>query len=154
REPSQPAAPSANADAGVRPRPRGNPAGSGPPLGRGQRSGDIMEQRHGTVLYVDDDEASRHALTSLLRQAGFDVAEAATGREALRLPAAKPDRVALDVNRPDIDGFGVCRRIKSHPSTTAIPVVHMSGVYVTTEDKAHARDEGACASLTKPVEPR
>src|SRR5262249_43494221 len=62
--------------------------------------------------------------------------------------------VVLDVNLPDIDGFEVCRRIKSHPSTTAIPVVHMSGVYVTTEDKAHALDEGACAYLTKPVEPR
>src|SRR5262249_31999849 len=64
-----------------------------------------------------------------------------------------PDLIVLDVSLPDIDGFEVCRRIKAHPATSAIPVLHMSGVFVSTHDKALALEGGADAYLTKPVEP-
>src|SRR5262245_40106104 len=110
--------------------------------------------RQGTVLYVDDDEANRFAFTCLFREAGFDVEEAATGSEALRLVKGLPDLVILDVNLPDIDGFEVCRRIKSHPATTPIPVMHLSGVTVSPAQMTHALEEGADAYLTKPVEPQ
>jgi PAS domain S-box-containing protein len=113
----------------------------------------MMERAQGTVLYVDDDDVNRRALSCLFREAGFDVREAATGGEALRLVAAKPDLVILDVSLPDINGFEVCRRIKAHPATTPIPVMHLSGVHVTPEEKTHALEEGADAYLTKPVEP-
>jgi PAS domain S-box-containing protein len=106
------------------------------------------------ILYVDDDDTNRRALSVLLRHAGFATTEATTGREALRLAAAKPDLIILDVRLPDIDGFEVCRRIKAHPATSAIPVLHMSGVFVSTEDKAQALEGGADAYLTKPVEPQ
>ena len=114
----------------------------------------MTERLQGTVLYVDDDEVNRHTFSWLLRKAGFEVKEAATGRDALRLVAEKPDLVVLDVNLPDIDGFEVCRRIKAHPATTAIPVLHLSGVHVRPEDKRHGLTEGADAYLTKPVEPQ
>ena len=113
-----------------------------------------MEQRQGTVLCVDDDDANRLALTNLFRAAGFEVQEAATGSEALRLVATQPDLVILDVSLPDINGVEVCRQIKGHPATTPIPVMHLSGVHVTPEDRTHALEEGADAYLTKPVEPR
>src|SRR5262249_58233669 len=108
----------------------------------------------GTVLYVDDDEANRHALAFVFRQAGFEVKEAGTGGEALRLAAEKPDLVVLDVQLPDVNGFEVCRRIRAHPATTAIPVMHLSAVYVSPDDRTHALEEGADAYLAKPVEPR
>jgi PAS domain S-box-containing protein len=108
----------------------------------------------GTVLYVDDDEINRTTFALVFREAGFEVKEAATGREALRLAEEQPDVVVLDVNLPDINGVEVCRHIKMHPATRAIPVMHMSAVYVSPEDKTHALEEGADAYVTKPVEPR
>jgi PAS domain S-box-containing protein len=114
----------------------------------------MTKQPEGTVLYVDDDESNRNTFALVFREAGFEVKEAATGGEALRLAEEKPDVVVLDVNLPDINGVEVCRHIKMHPATRAIPVMHMSAVYVTSEDKTHALEEGADAYVTKPVEPR
>src|SRR5258708_33182096 len=113
----------------------------------------MTEHPQGTVLYVDDDDGSRNAFARLFRIAGFDVLEAATGFEALRLAVEQPDLIVLDVNLPDIDGFEVCRHIKAHPSTTGIPVMHMSGVYVTPQDRTHSLEEGADVYLTKPADP-
>jgi PAS domain S-box-containing protein len=107
-----------------------------------------------SILYVDDDHTNRHSLTWVLQQAGFRTREAATGGEALRLAADKPDLIILDVNLPDMDGFEVCRRIKAHPATAAIPVLHMSGVFVRSSDKAHGLEGGADGYLIKPVEPQ
>ncbi len=108
---------------------------------------------HPTVLYVDDDADSRLTFRWIFQEAGFDVKEAATGSDALRLAAEKPDVVVLDVNLPDINGFEVCRRIKAHPGTSAIPVLHLTGAYVSSHDKSLALEEGADGYLIKPVEP-
>ena len=113
----------------------------------------MTEERLPSILYVDDDPANRRAFSLVLRHAGFDTREAATGGDALRLAADRPDLIILDVNLPDIDGFEVCRRIKAHPATSSIPVLHMSAVYVRTEDKTHGLEGGADGYITKPVEP-
>ena len=113
----------------------------------------MTEGQQASILFVDDEEASRHSLTEVLRGAGFVAWEAATGAEALRLAAERPDLIILDVNLPDVDGFEVCRRIKGHPATAAIPVLHMSGAFVRAEDKLHALEEGADGYMIKPVEP-
>jgi PAS domain S-box-containing protein len=107
-----------------------------------------------SILYVDDDEDNRHAFGWLFRSAGFEVKEAATGSEALRLAAEKPDLVILDVNLPDINGFEVCRKIKMHPATSSIPVLHLSAYFISPDDKTHGLDAGADGYLTKPVEPQ
>jgi CheY-like chemotaxis protein len=118
-----------------------------------EREENVTEHCQGTILYVDDDEVNRHALTWFFRQAGFAVKEAASGGEALLLAAERPDLVILDVNLPDLNGVEVCRRIKAHPATTAIPVLHLSGVYVSPRDKTQALQKGSDGYLTKPVEP-
>jgi PAS domain S-box-containing protein len=107
-----------------------------------------------SILFVDDDETSRHAFSWILQGAGFEVREAGTGKDALRLVEDKPDLVILDVNLPDIDGFEVCRRIKSHPATAAIPVLHLSAVFTTSADRAQGLEGGADGYLTKPVDPQ
>ena len=107
-----------------------------------------------TVLFVDDDPVSRNALGYVFRNAGFRVLEAGTGAEALRLAEGKPEVVVLDVNLPDINGFEVCRRIKSHPATRSVSVVHMSGHYVKSGDRTQALEGGADGYLVKPVEAR
>ena len=109
-----------------------------------------------TILTVDDNEATRYMVARMLRRAGFEVREATTGQEALRLtteaPAAQPDLVILDVRLPDVNGMEVCRRIKQHPATSTLPVLHLSASYTKGEDKAHGLDGGADGYLTHPVE--
>ena len=60
----------------------------------------------------------------------------------------------LDVNLPDIDGFEVCRRIKSDPATSMIPVVHLSATYQDDDSKVTGLESGADGYLTYPVEPK
>ncbi len=114
----------------------------------------MSAQPQATILYVDDDETHRRALGWIFRSAGFAVKEAGSGREALRLMEDHPDLVILDVNLPDINGFEVCRRIKSHPGTRSTPVLHLSGMFIRSEDRTHGLEGGADGYLTKPVEPQ
>jgi PAS domain S-box-containing protein len=114
----------------------------------------MADRPNPSVLFVDDDELNRRALSLALRSAGFRPLEAASGSDALQLASGKPDLIVLDVSLPDIDGFEVCRRIKAHPATSAIPVLHMSGVFVSAQDRAQALEGGADGYLTKPVEPQ
>jgi PAS domain S-box-containing protein len=105
------------------------------------------------ILVVDDDQAKRYMIAKILVRAGFGVQEAGTGSEALRLVASRPDLVILDVKLPDINGFEVCRRIKSDPATSAIPVLHVSTTFVHLEDKVQGLDSGADGYLTNVAEP-
>lgn len=106
------------------------------------------------VLNVDDYEPGRYARTQVLQKAGFAVREAATGAEALSLTAAEgPDIVLLDINLPDINGFEVCRRLKTDPATARVPVLHLSSTFVTAGYRVIGLEGGADAYLTEPVEP-
>ena len=107
-----------------------------------------------TVLVVDDAADSRQLAAFVLERAGFAVIEAATGREALeRAASAVPDAVVLDVNLPDVDGFEVCRRLKSDVGTRAIPVLFLSATYTDVDAQIRGRESGGEAYLTKPFEP-
>ena len=106
-----------------------------------------------TILNVDDNEAGRYAVSRILKQAGFEVLEAASGEEALRLIDRNPDLIILDVKLPDIDGFEVCRRIKSNPATDFIPILHLSATYHDSESRVKGLEGGADSYLTHPVEP-
>ena len=108
----------------------------------------------GLVLVVDDNETARYGKSRILRAAGYEVIEAGTGRDALRLVAERAPRlVVLDVNLPDIDGLQVCRQIKSDPGTASVIVLQVSATHVREEDKVHSLEAGADASLTEPIEP-
>jgi DNA-binding response OmpR family regulator/signal transduction histidine kinase len=104
------------------------------------------------LLNVDDDEAGRYAKTRVLRNAGFTVAEAATGAEALALVARlRPPLVLLDVKLPDISGIEVCRRIKRDHAGTL--VLQVSAVFTGGDDRVRGLEGGADSYLTHPVEP-
>ena len=76
------------------------------------------------VLVVDDEPQIRRALSTNLRARGFEVAEAATGEEALRIAAErKPDLVVLDLGLPGIDGIDVVHGLRGW---TAVPIVILS----------------------------
>lgn len=70
------------------------------------------------ILVVEDDRALSEALTYNLQRAGFEVAVAADGREAVNVSKVhSPDVILLDVMLPELDGIEVCRRLRAHPST-------------------------------------
>jgi PAS domain S-box-containing protein len=106
-----------------------------------------------TILNVDDDACGRSALSRILSREGFRVREAATGREALALSREHPDLIVLDVQLPDIDGYEVCRRLKADPRTSMIPVLEISGMYQSPQDRVHGLNDGADVYLNKPIEP-
>jgi signal transduction histidine kinase len=105
-----------------------------------------------TVLVVDDSHSNRLLIGAWLRYAGFQVAEAASGTEALeRLPTVQPDLVVLDVNLPDVSGKEVCRRIKADPQFRCLPVLQVSATSILSEDRIEALEGGADAYVTMPV---
>ncbi len=107
-----------------------------------------------TILNVDDDEVSRYIKSRILRRAGFEIEEVATGEEALKAVAAiAPDLVLLDVHLPDINGLEVCKQIKANPATASIPVLHLSAIFIKGADRAQGLEGGADGYLTEPVEP-
>src|SRR5438132_1347772 len=106
------------------------------------------------VLVIDDDARGRHFLTTALGAAGFAVTATGTGEEGLRLAAARPELVVLDVELPDLSGREVCRRLKAAEDTATIPVLMLSGVFTAAVDRSEALEDGSDAYLTKPVTSR
>jgi PAS domain S-box-containing protein len=116
---------------------------------------DLMGHTKQTViLHVDDNPATRYTIGRILGREGFNVNEAVSGSEGLRLAREGPDLVILDVKLPDIDGFEVCRRIKADPKTANIPVLHLSATYVTGEAQVTGLEGGADGYLVQPVDHR
>ena len=77
------------------------------------------------LLVVDDEESIRALLETALRFIGFEVVTAANGAEALdAVMRSQPDLIVLDVNLPDLDGFEVCRRIRSDGND--VPVIFLT----------------------------
>ena len=113
-----------------------------------------MESPKVTILSVDDDEASLYARTRILRSAGFDVVEATTGTEALRLAEEiRPNIALLDVRLPDVSGIEVSARIKANPATASILIIQTSATYRGTRDKVRGLENGADAYLAEPIAP-
>ena len=105
------------------------------------------------VLVVDDNPVTRYATVRVLTAAGYRTIEAESGQEALQRADTSVSAVVLDVNLPDIDGFQVCRMLRSRPQTATVPVVHLSATYVADYDKVRGLDAGASAYLIHPAEP-
>jgi DNA-binding response OmpR family regulator len=93
------------------------------------------------VLIADDSLSVRKVAERLLTAAGFDVALAANGEEALAgLTATRPDLVIADVIMPDKSGFEICAEVRSHATLSGTPVLLISGVV----DEEVTRQAVAC----------
>jgi DNA-binding response OmpR family regulator len=105
------------------------------------------------VLVVDDTESVRMLIAMNLEIEGFDVRLAGDGQEALELvDEVRPDVITLDVMMPRLDGLTTARRLKSSPSTAAIPIVMVTAA-AQDSDRKRGIEAGVDAYLTKPFEP-
>jgi type IV pilus assembly protein PilB len=106
------------------------------------------------VLVVEDDSGIREMLAAFLVAEHYDVATAGDGEEALeRVYERTPDLVITDVMMPRLDGFGLCRRLRSHRATCGIPIIVLTS-RTEVESEVEGLELGADDYIPKPIEPR
>ena len=106
-----------------------------------------------TVLIVEDSITQREMITDLLKASGLTVSHACYGEEALEtIQSIPPDLVVLDIVMPRMNGYEVCRRLKSDPKTQNVPVV-MCSSKGEEFDRYWGIKQGADAYIAKPFQP-
>ncbi len=108
-----------------------------------------------TVLVVEDSATQRQMISDLLKESGLNasVVSVADGVEALeQIKNECPDIVVLDIVMPRMNGYEVCREIKTDPNTENVPVI-MCSSKGEEFDKYWGMKQGADAYIAKPFEP-
>ncbi|MBN1197836.1 MAG: hybrid sensor histidine kinase/response regulator [Bacteroidales bacterium] len=105
------------------------------------------------VLIVDDNDSNIATIKGLLKFEGYTILTATNGTMALELAeSAVPDLILLDVKMPGMDGFEVCRRLKSSKETYQIPIIFLT-VLSQTSDIVKGLEIGAEDYVSKPFKP-
>ena len=108
----------------------------------------------GKILVVDDEIYIVHILDFSLGMEGYEVVTALDGEQALeKVKTEKPDLIVLDIMMPKLDGYEVCKHIKSNAGTQHIPVILLSAKGRNVDQKL-GFDVGADDYITKPFSPR
>jgi putative two-component system response regulator len=106
--------------------------------------------RQAKILIVDDEGPNRTILHEILKPIGYIICEAADGEEAIKqVEREKPDLILLDVVMPKLDGYEVCRILKSSHKTKLIPIIMLTSLDLL-QDKLRAVDLGSDDFLNKP----
>ena len=107
-----------------------------------------------SVLIADDDPFVRKLIVTTLEDvAGFELVEAADGREAVEVAMRdRPELVFLDVDMPEIDGFEACRRLRAEPGTARAMIVMLTAAAGDSAER-EAETAGADLFLSKPFSP-
>jgi DNA-binding response OmpR family regulator len=103
------------------------------------------------VMVVDDEYTIRE-LVGLTLAPDYDVIKAANGDEALNKVVSKPDLIILDIMMPKMDGYEVCRRIKSQDKLKSIPIIMLTAKHAF-DDLREAIRADCDEYITKPFEP-
>ncbi|MDY6939772.1 MAG: response regulator [Cyanobacteriota bacterium] len=106
-----------------------------------------------TVLVVEDSITQRRTISNLLKKKGLAVREACNGQEAVNcIRSVRPDLIVLDIIMPRMNGYEVCRWLKSNPKTQELPVV-MCSAKSEDFDRYWGLKQGADAYISKPFRP-
>jgi len=111
-----------------------------------------MSEQKTTILVVDDAPANIQLLSGVLREK-YKVKAAISGVKALAVSqkTPPPDLILLDIIMPELDGYEVCRQLKTNPATMDIPVVFITG-NISSQDEQRGLEMGAVAYLCKPID--
>lgn len=106
------------------------------------------------ILLADDEEPVRALVAATIRDdSRYKILEAKDGMEALEIARReKPDIILLDIMMPKMDGFEVCRQLKSDPRTSGISIIMLTALAQNT-DKGKAKEVGANGYFAKPFSP-
>jgi two-component system, chemotaxis family, chemotaxis protein CheY len=105
------------------------------------------------ILVVDDSASVRNVAGIALREAGYEVVEAADGQEALvKLEGERIHLIISDVNMPVLDGIALLRELKRHPNYRFTPVIMLT-TESAEDKKQEGRAAGAKAWIVKPFQP-
>jgi DNA-binding response OmpR family regulator len=105
------------------------------------------------ILIVEDDPDIAQLVARYLDKAGFTTDRAASGRDALQAVTEKaPDLMVLDLMLPQVDGFEVCRRVRSNEATAALPIIMLTARGEESE-RIVGLELGADDYLAKPFSP-
>jgi CheY-like chemotaxis protein len=111
----------------------------------------MREGARGRVLVVEDEEDTRLAYRAILEQAGWEVEEAVSGDEALRLARqAPPSLMLVDISIPGLHGWETTRQVKLGSTTRGVPVLAVTG-HALDDDRRRAVEVGCDGYLVKPV---
>ena len=103
------------------------------------------------ILAVDDDATALGALRQILVQKGYDASTAPTGHDALTaLAGGSFDLVILDVSKPGLSGYDVCRKIRQGEKTRDLPVIFLTAKGMLV-DMTEGEEAGSDLYLVKPV---
>lgn len=106
------------------------------------------------ILVVDDDPLMRRIVTQSLDRTAYELTEAESGASGIQAALDEhPDLILLDVMMPEMDGFEVIRRLRSHPITQGIPIILLTALGEMSE-KVYGMQLGADDYITKPFDPR
>ncbi len=106
------------------------------------------------ILVVEDNEDSRMLIVKILSREGYDIAEAESGEDAVRLAGEeKPDLILMDVGLVGMDGLEATARIKKNPETASIPVIALTA-YAMDGDKERTLGAGCDGYISKPIDVR
>ncbi len=105
-----------------------------------------------TILVVDDIETNVDILVDLLSDE-YEIMVALSGKECIETIRIRvPDMILLDVMMPGMDGFEVCRKLKSYKRTRYVPVIFVTAKG-EIDDKLDGYDAGGVDYITKPIDP-
>jgi CheY-like chemotaxis protein len=103
------------------------------------------------VLIAEDNPVNRELLRELLEVRGYEVEEACDGEEALEMiERTQPNILLLDLNMPNLDGFGVVRRVRDNPRLSDLPVLAVTA-YAMRGDREKVLNAGFDGYLSKPI---
>ncbi len=106
---------------------------------------------HELILIVEDNEKNRKLVRDVLTFKGYEIIEAETGEEGIRLAQEqRPSLVVMDIRLPGIDGIEALGRLRAEPATREIPVMAMTAS-VMTADGQRITDAGFDAYHGKPI---
>lgn len=102
------------------------------------------------VLVIDDNELNLRMLDLILKNVNYDIRTSLSGAEGLEIASEyAPDLILLDIMMPEMDGFEVCKRLKSNPETANIPVIFLTSK-TDTDGIVRGFELGAADYVTRP----
>jgi len=103
------------------------------------------------LLVVDDEPEINKLVARIFEKRGYRVNSALDGAEALAaVKRQRPDLIMLDLNLPKVDGWEVCRQLKSDPATKAIPIIMLTAAHANVDDAQIGLGLGADEYVAKP----